>query len=391
MAFVEILLVNSVFAAAFWLEGPRKRLLARVRGGVILQAGNGWLLRRSPRIARRCWCSRIIRSSKAPVDEEYFQETLRDLTAVSLHPAAGNLPRNVRLDHRFDLIVWPNRRRVLYQRSMFRDAVSALARSRHVVVAGDWNHACVQSRGAARRFLIRRRWLSPGEWLDAMTKCILFLRRISAVSAVVCFCWRVNQRVGEFQRAPRTWAGCGAQRLGTFICYDRFFPTKCAGAAARAQVLVNISNDGWYGQWRLETALAADRDAAIENDRWLLSATNTGRRRRRSFWRIAASTIARSARRWLRLMRWFPVPRSIPARRCSRICVHNSAGALIARYAFSTREEISCKMNWNSNTPTEDQGHDLRGIFDAANAPAVRRHQKQAGTNLWSNPENLSK
>ena len=42
-------------------------------------------------------------------------------------------------------------------------------------------------------------------------------------------------------------------------------------------VLVNISNDGWYGDsgaWSQH--LQQTRMRAIENDRWLLSATNTG-------------------------------------------------------------------------------------------------------------------
>jgi apolipoprotein N-acyltransferase len=44
-----------------------------------------------------------------------------------------------------------------------------------------------------------------------------------------------------------------------------------------AQALVNISNDGWYGDsgaWKQH--LQQTRMRAIENDRWLLSATNTG-------------------------------------------------------------------------------------------------------------------
>ena len=44
-----------------------------------------------------------------------------------------------------------------------------------------------------------------------------------------------------------------------------------------AQVLVNISNDGWYGDsGAYAQHLNQTRMRAIENDRWLLSATNTG-------------------------------------------------------------------------------------------------------------------
>ena len=44
-----------------------------------------------------------------------------------------------------------------------------------------------------------------------------------------------------------------------------------------AQVLVNISNDGWYGDsGAYAQHLQQTRMRAVENGRWLLSGTNTG-------------------------------------------------------------------------------------------------------------------
>ena len=44
-----------------------------------------------------------------------------------------------------------------------------------------------------------------------------------------------------------------------------------------AQVLVNLSNDGWYGDsGAYAQHLNQTRMRAIENDRWILSATDTG-------------------------------------------------------------------------------------------------------------------
>jgi len=103
-----------------------------------------------------------------------------------------------------------------------------------------------------------------------------------------------------------------------------FSRRSAAGAAARG------AGSGEYferrlvwRQWRLETALAADRDAGDRERRWLLSATNTGKTASIDpFGRIAASTDRKIRTRWLRLMRWFPVPRSIPGTAIgSRICV----------------------------------------------------------------------
>lgn len=73
-------------------------------------------------------------------------------------------------------------------------------------------------------------------------------------------------------------AQVGQRRVGTFICYESVF----AGGVRRfvangAEVLVNISNDSWYGPTaaRFQHLLIA-RMRAMENSRWLLRATNDG-------------------------------------------------------------------------------------------------------------------
>ena len=57
-----------------------------------------------------------------------------------------------------------------------------------------------------------------------------------------------------------------------------FFPDEVRQFANNgAQVFVNISNDGWYGDsGAYAQHLNQTRMRAIENNRWLLSATNTG-------------------------------------------------------------------------------------------------------------------
>jgi apolipoprotein N-acyltransferase len=63
-----------------------------------------------------------------------------------------------------------------------------------------------------------------------------------------------------------------------FICYESIFPGEIRQLAANgAQVLVNISNDGWYGDsGAYAQHLKQARMRAIENGRWLLRDTNTG-------------------------------------------------------------------------------------------------------------------
>jgi apolipoprotein N-acyltransferase len=66
--------------------------------------------------------------------------------------------------------------------------------------------------------------------------------------------------------------------FGAFICYESVFADEIRHFALNgAQVLVNISDDGWYGDtsapWQ---HLNMTRMRAIENHRWLLLDTNSG-------------------------------------------------------------------------------------------------------------------
>lgn len=67
-------------------------------------------------------------------------------------------------------------------------------------------------------------------------------------------------------------------RAGVFICYESVFPDEIRQYADNgADYFVNLSNDGWYGDssaWAQHLNMARMR--AVENQRWLLFATNTG-------------------------------------------------------------------------------------------------------------------
>jgi apolipoprotein N-acyltransferase len=70
----------------------------------------------------------------------------------------------------------------------------------------------------------------------------------------------------------------GGHTYGVFICYESVFADEIRQYELKgAEVLVNISNDGWYGDtsaaWQ---HLNMVRMRAIENHRWILRSTNTG-------------------------------------------------------------------------------------------------------------------
>jgi apolipoprotein N-acyltransferase len=85
--------------------------------------------------------------------------------------------------------------------------------------------------------------------------------------------------VGLFEPGKqRTVFKTGGHTYGIFICYESIFGDEIRQLAQQgADVLINISNDGWYGNtsaaWQ---HLNMVRMRAIENHRWILRATNTG-------------------------------------------------------------------------------------------------------------------
>jgi apolipoprotein N-acyltransferase len=90
---------------------------------------------------------------------------------------------------------------------------------------------------------------------------------------------KLVQRVGEFTPgAELATASAAGHRLAVFICYEAIFPDLVRGFAQRgADLLVNITNDGWYGRTSApyqHMAMAVFR--AVENGKYLVRAANTG-------------------------------------------------------------------------------------------------------------------
>jgi len=95
------------------------------------------------------------------------------------------------------------------------------------------------------------------------------------------FAAKLTVEVGEFQTGSEPKVGQlpgTSERFGVFICFEAVFPNEVRQFAANgANVLVNISNDGWFGRSAApEQHVMMARVRAVENRRWLLRATNNG-------------------------------------------------------------------------------------------------------------------
>lgn len=67
-------------------------------------------------------------------------------------------------------------------------------------------------------------------------------------------------------------------KFGVFICYESIFPGEVRRfTAGGANLLINLSNDGWFGRSAAPAQhLMMARVRAVENRRWLLRDTNNG-------------------------------------------------------------------------------------------------------------------
>lgn len=93
------------------------------------------------------------------------------------------------------------------------------------------------------------------------------------------FAETVTKDVGSFTPGSEFYvAEMGDRRLSAIICFEAIFPQLSRAFALRGSgLLVNLTNDGWYGESAAPYQhLQMARWRAIENRRFLLRATNSG-------------------------------------------------------------------------------------------------------------------
>jgi apolipoprotein N-acyltransferase len=90
----------------------------------------------------------------------------------------------------------------------------------------------------------------------------------------------VSDEVGGFRKGKSYAVGHfpNGFTFGVFICYEAIYPGEIRRFANNgAQLFVNISNDGWFGQSAAaEQHLRMARVRAVENRRWIIRSTNSG-------------------------------------------------------------------------------------------------------------------
>ncbi len=272
----EIMLVNVALAAAFLV--PREKrgavLAAALAAAAVLQVGK---LMEAP--AARADHKALLMQQNIPVAASwtpaYFQQTLSQLTKISVNSASN--AANV------DLIVWPESPAPFFTNDrQFRAVVSDVARqSKAWVLTGAIGAENAVAGGGKLQMFNSAALVSPnGDWTERYDKVHLVpFGEYLPFPKLFTFAGGLTKEVGEFGRGDsRAPLDAGGEKLGVFICYESIFPDEVRQFVVQgAHVLVNISNDGWYGDsGAYAQHLNQTRMRAIENNRWLLSVADTG-------------------------------------------------------------------------------------------------------------------
>lgn len=207
---------------------------------------------------------------------ELHKDDLDELDELSLEPSP----------HHPDLIIWPEAPAPFsWQNNQFSKRASSLAiRAGHPFLAGvvEWkaeslpsghvlqspyNSALLVDPQGQKVFVYDKRHLVPfGEYEPFP----LIHRVVQSVSS----------EIGGFHKGTDAAVGTfpSGYKFGVYICYEAIYPGEVRDFAAKgANLLINISNDGWFGKSSAaKQHLHMARVRAAENRRWVLRVTNSG-------------------------------------------------------------------------------------------------------------------
>jgi apolipoprotein N-acyltransferase len=214
--------------------------------------------------------------SEAIGNKETNQDMLASFSQLSLHPAIERDPAH----HPSQIIIWPEAPTDFIDTDpLLRDAISKLAKQANAAVIV--NDVTVASYKDGRPSLYNSAsFFEPdGSYAGRYDKMHLVpFGEYTPYKPLFFFVGDLLDDLPFIPGTRRSVFSVGDKKYGAFICYESIFGDELRHfPLLGAQVLVNISDDGWYGDTSAPWEhLDAARMRAIENHRWLLRATNTG-------------------------------------------------------------------------------------------------------------------
>jgi len=287
--------VGALFAAAWLAENQRRRwsfALAGLLLAAALQAGAAY----HPPSDASTHVATLLQENLVPGAVGREAETLPTLEKYRQFTAWSKAPRTpvrkgtsdiywltVPADLKSDFIVWPEAPADFFtQDPVFRSEVGALARETQTpVISGsvgvDFDP---RAEGGYHEFGSAAVFDKDGNYFGRYDK----IHRVPFGEYVpyknlLFFAGKLTAGSGRTEAGTQhTVFHLNGHTVGIFICYESIFGDEVREFVKNgADVLVNISDDGWYGDtgapWQ---HLDMERMRAIENHRWILRDTNTG-------------------------------------------------------------------------------------------------------------------
>ena len=184
------------------------------------------------------------------------------------------------------LVVWPESAvPFLYDREAALATRLQETVRRHGVHLFFGNDDLEETAGGGRRIYVGAKLLSPEGRLTARYRKMHLVPFGEYVPLHALFTMggrvtaKLVQEVSDFSPGTEALTGdVNGHRVAVHICYEAIFPDLVRRFAARgAELLVNVTNDAWYGTTSAphqHLAMAVFR--AVENRRYLVRAANTG-------------------------------------------------------------------------------------------------------------------
>jgi apolipoprotein N-acyltransferase len=212
--------------------------------------------------------------TSAPIETK--EDLLTSFSKLSEHPTFSSTTPS-----KPDIIAWPESPADFFDADpIFRHALHDLAIKLHTpLVVNDISYGAKLSSGRNEEYNSAAFFLPDGSYAGHYDKMRLVpFGEYVPYKPLFFF---AGNLLGDLPFVPgrqRKLFSSGGHRYGVFICYESIFGDDIRRFVKDgAEVLVNISDDGWYGDssapWE---HLDMVRMRAIENGRWIMRATNTG-------------------------------------------------------------------------------------------------------------------
>jgi apolipoprotein N-acyltransferase len=274
----EIALVNTAVAAAFLVPYARRKFLltAALVAALVLHAGKLQKPGALPTEHAATLVQANIPILEADWSLDNLEQTLSSLREISVRP------QNAKPDTP-GLIVWPESPAPFWTTDLHvRSTLANVARETNsYIIAGSIGIEHTGDPNRRPEVYNSAAVVTPtGAWTERYDKIHLVpFGEYVPFEKLFSFAGGLTRQVGTFARGrSRLPLDIGNIKAGVFICYESIFPNEVRLFALHgAEVFVNVSNDGWYGEGGAPRQhLNMARMRAVENNRWLLRDTNTG-------------------------------------------------------------------------------------------------------------------